>query len=389
MKPFPKILFIVFVLIVIGQPLELVASQNKGILTGYESLLEGSELESYWQQLSKEYSHVLPELEKNDFWSMVHSEGNISIKDWLKGFLRYFLYELMENGKLLATLMLLTLFCLLLQTIQNAFENQVVSKVAYAVVYIMLIIIALQSFQLATNYVLDTINLSKNFLIALLPLLLGLLASLGHLLTISFFHPIIIFLIHVSVFVVSKLIVPLFLLSAILQIVSTLNPEFKATKLANLMKNIGISIMGILLTVFLGVISVQGAASAIQDGVAMKTAKFVTGNFIPVIGRLFTDATDTVLSATILIKNAIGLIGVAILIGIVMFPAIKILVISIMYKVTTAVLQPVGDGPVIECLDIIGKHILYLFAALLLVSFMFFFTIVILIIASNLTIMVR
>ncbi len=187
MKPFPKILFIVFVLIVIGQPLELVASQNKGILTGYESLLEGSELESYWQQLSKEYSHVLPELEKNDFWSMVHSEGNISIKDWLKGFLRYFLYELMENGKLLATLMLLTLFCLLLQTIQNAFENQVVSKVAYAVVYIMLIIIALQSFQLATNYVLDTINLSKNFLIALLPLLLGLLASLGHLLTISFF----------------------------------------------------------------------------------------------------------------------------------------------------------------------------------------------------------
>ncbi|WP_347834111.1 hypothetical protein [Gracilibacillus sp. JCM 18860] len=139
----------------------------------------------------------------------------------------------------------------------------------------------------------------------------------------------------------------------------------------------------------MGVISVQGAASAIQDGVAMKTAKFVTGNFIPVIGRLFTDATDTVLSATILIKNAIGLIGVAILIGIVMFPAIKILVISIMYKVTTAVLQPVGDGPVIECLDIIGKHILYLFAALLLVSFMFFFTIVILIIASNLTVMVR
>lgn len=209
-------------------------------------------MESYWQQLSKEYSHVLPELEKNDFWSMVHSEGNISIKDWLKGFLRYFLYELMENGKLLATLMLLTLFCLLLQTIQNAFENQVVSKVAYAVVYIMLIIIALQSFQLATNYVLDTINLSKNFLIALLPLLLGLLASLGHLLTISFFHPIIIFLIHVSVFVVSKLIVPLFLLSAILQIVSTLNPEFKATKLANLMKNIGISIMGDSINCFLG-----------------------------------------------------------------------------------------------------------------------------------------
>ncbi|GAE91240.1 stage III sporulation protein AE [Gracilibacillus boraciitolerans JCM 21714] len=162
----------------------------------------------------------------------------------MKGFLRYFLYEIVENGKLLATLMLLTLFCLLLQTIQNAFENQVVSKVAYAIVYVMLIIIALKSFQLASSYVLETVEMAKNFLIALLPLLLGLLASLGHLVTISFFHPIIIFLIHASVFIISKIVLPLFLISAILQIVSTISPEYKATKLANLIKNIAISLMG-------------------------------------------------------------------------------------------------------------------------------------------------
>ncbi|QGH34897.1 stage III sporulation protein AE [Gracilibacillus salitolerans] len=355
----------------------------------YQQMIEGSELEGYWDYLGDEYQDALPELNKENIWSIVKGEGSLSIKEWLEGFLRFFFYEIVENGKLLATLMLLTLFCLVLQTIQNAFEKQVVSKVAYAIVYTMLIIIALKSFQLASSYVLDTVEMAQNFLISLLPLLLGILASLGHLVTISFFHPIIIFLIHTSVFVISKIVIPLILISAILQIVSTISTEYKATKLANLIKNIAISLMGILLTVFLGVISVQGAASAIQDGIAMKTAKFVTGNFIPVIGRIFTDATDTVLSATILIKNGIGMIGVVILIGIVLFPAIKIFTISLMYKVATAILQPIGDGPVIECLDIIGKHILYLFAALLLVTFMFFFTIVILIISSNLTMMVR
>ncbi|MFD2658374.1 stage III sporulation protein AE [Gracilibacillus thailandensis] len=355
----------------------------------YQQMIEGSELEGYWDYLGDQYNDALPELNKENLWSMVKGDGNLSIKEWLKGFLRFFFYEIVENGKLLGTLILLTLFCLVLQTIQNAFERQVVSKVAYAIVYTMLIIMALHSFQLATNYVLDTVDMAQSFLIALLPMLLGILASLGHLVTISFFHPIIIFLIHTSVFVISKVVIPLILISAILQIVSTISTEYKATKLANLIKNIAISLMGILLTVFLGVISVQGAASAIQDGIAMKTAKFVTGNFIPVIGRIFTDATDTVLSATILIKNGIGMIGVVILIGIVLFPAIKIFTISLMYKVATAILQPVGDGPVIECLDIIGKHILYLFAALLLVTFMFFFTIVILIISSNLTMMVR
>ncbi len=355
----------------------------------YQQMIEGSELEGYWDYLGDEYQDALPELNKENIWSIVKGEGSLSIKEWLEGFLRFFFYEIVENGKLLATLMLLTLFCLVLQTIQNAFEKQVVSKVAYAIVYTMLIIIALKSFQLASSYVLDTVEMAQNFLISLLPLLLGILASLGHLVTISFFHPVIIFLIHTSVFVISKIVIPLILISAILQIVSTISTEYKATKLANLIKNIAISLMGILLTVFLGVISVQGAASAIQDGIAMKTAKFVTGNFIPVIGRIFTDATDTVLSATILIKNGIGMIGVVILIGIVLFPAIKIFTISLMYKVATAILQPIGDGPVIECLDIIGKHILYLFAALLLVTFMFFFTIVILIISSNLTMMVR
>ncbi|WP_163537746.1 stage III sporulation protein AE [Gracilibacillus sp. YIM 98692] len=356
---------------------------------GYQSLIEGSQLEAYWDELGNQYQDVLPEIEKRSLWDMVRNQSEVTLETWIKGFLRYFFYEILENGKLLATLMLLTLFCLLLQTIQNAFERQVVSKVAYAIVYIMLIMIALQSFQLATRYVIETIDMAKSFLIALLPLLLGILASLGHLLTISFFHPIIIFLINTSVLIISKIVIPLFLISAILQIVSTISPQYKANKLANLIKNVGISLMGILLTVFLGVISVQGAASAIQDGITMKTAKFVTGNFIPVIGRIFTDATDTVLSATILIKNGIGMVGVVILIAIVMFPAIKIFAICLMYKITTAVLQPIGDGPVIECLDIIGKHILYLFAALLLVSFMFFFTIVILIVSSNLTMMVR
>lgn len=375
-------------LLIISLPINVTAS-TPDYTENYKSIVEDSDLESYWQQIGDEYNNYFPEISKESLWSFIKGDNKISLTSWVKGALRYFFYEIIENGKLLATLMLLTIFSILLQTIQNAFENQTVSKVAYAVVYIMLIIIALKSFQLTSNYVIETIDMARSFLVALIPLLLGILASLGHLVTISFFHPIIILLINSSVLIISNLVIPLFLISFILQIVSTISTEYKATKLANLIKNIAISIMGILLTVFLGVISVQGAASAIQDGIAMKTAKFVTGNFIPVIGRLFTDATDTVLSATILIKNGIGIVGVVILVGIVLFPAIKILVISIIYKITTAILQPLGDGPVIECLDIIGKHILYLFAALLLVTFMFFFTIVILIISSNVTMMVR
>ncbi len=165
---------------------------------------------------------------------------------------------------------------------------------------------------------------------------------------------------------------PLLFLSALLIIVSSLSENHKVTHLADLFRSVGMGMLGVFLTIFLGVLSVQGAASAIQDGVAMKTAKFVTGNFIPVVGRTFTDAADTVLSASLLLKNAVGIVGVAIIIFIAIFPAIKIFVIALIYKVVAAVLQPIADGPIITSLNTISKYIVYILACLLAVTLMFF-----------------
>ena len=74
---------------------------------------------------------------------------------------------------------------------------------------------------------------------------------------------------------------------------------------------------------------------------------------------------------------------------IVAFPAIKILMIAFIYKFSAAILQPLGGGPIITCLDIIGKSIIYVFAALAIVSLMFFLSITVIVAAGNLTVMVR
>lgn len=143
------------------------------------------------------------------------------------------------------------------------------------------------------------------------------------------------------------------------------------------------------MTVFLGVISVQGISTAVADGIGIRTAKFVTGNFIPVIGRMFTDAADTVIGASLLLKNTVGIAGVAILLIITAFPAIKVLLIALVYKLAAAVLQPLGGGPIIKCLDVISKNIIFVFAALAIVSLMFFLTVTVIVAAGNVTMMVR
>ncbi|WP_053364061.1 stage III sporulation protein AE [Bacillus sp. FJAT-27251] len=351
--------------------------------------LQIDELQQFWSDILTEYGGFLPESQKGSLDDFIKGEKEFSLKDWLTGIVKFMFHEFVANGKLLGSLVLLTIFSIFLQTLQNSFEKSTVSKVAYAIVFMVLIIIALNSFHVVMDYTNKAIETMIQFILALIPLLLALIAASGGLVSASFFHPVILFLMNTSGMFIQYVVLPLLLLSAILSIVSILTEHYKVTQLAGLLRNWSIGLLGLFLTVFLGVISVQGAATAVSDGIAIKTAKFITGNFIPVIGRVFTDAADTVISASVLLKNTVGLAGVVILLFIAAFPAVKILLISFIYKFAAAILQPLGGGPVIACLDVISKAILYVFAALAIVSLMFFLSITVIVAAGNLTMMVR
>jgi stage III sporulation protein AE len=250
-------------------------------------------------------------------------------------------------------------------------------------------ILAINSFHVAITYATDAINSMIHFMIALLPLLLALLASIGSIASSALFHPLIIFLVNTSGILVNQFVLPLLFFSAVLGMVSTLSDQYKVSKLADFFRNIAVGLLGIFMTVFLGVISVQGASTAATDGLTIRTAKFIAGNFIPVVGKMFTDATDTVMSASILLKNTVGVTGLGILFMICVFPLLKVLSLGIIFNLSAAILQPLGGGPIIECLSIIGKAVMYVFAALALVSLMFFLAVTLMVAASNLSFMMR
>jgi stage III sporulation protein AE len=362
-------------------PQELVDAQLK--------TMDLTELKQYWEDIQSKYGGFLPESQKGSLYDFVKGDKKFTFKDWTQGILKFLFHEFVVNGKLLGSLILLTIFSMFLQSMQNAFESSTISKVAYSIVYMVLVIIALNSFHIVIEYTNEAIGSMISFVLALIPLLLALIASSGGIISAAFFHPVILFLMNISGMFMQYVILPLLFLSTLLSIVSTMSDQYKVTQLAQLLRNWSIGLMGLFLTIFLGVISVQGASTAITDGVAIRTAKFVTGNFIPVIGRIFTDAADTVVSASGLLKNSVGIAGVAILLIIVAFPAIKILMIAFIYKIAAAVLQPLGGGPVIKCLDIISKSVIYVFAALGIVSLMFFLSITVIVAAGNLTMMMR
>ncbi len=353
------------------------------------SSMQLDEIKQYWDSISREYGGFLPESQKGTFLEFVKGEKEFSIKGYMIGLLKFMFHELVVHGKLLGTLILLTVFSMLLQSIQNAFDRSAISKVAYGIIYMVLIILALNSFHVAISYATEAIDSMLSFMIALIPLLLALMATVGSIASVAFFHPVILFLVNTSGLLIKNFVLPLLFLSALLSIVSTMSEHHKVTQLAKLLRNISMGALAFFFTVFLGVMSVQGATAAVADGITIKTAKFITGNFIPVVGRMFTDATDTVMSASILLKNSVGIIGALLLLLLAIFPAIKVLILAFIYSMAAALLQPLGGGPIVESLGIIGKSVMFIFAALMTVSIMFFLAITIIIAAGNVTLMVR
>lgn len=365
------------------------ATVSDSVVQSQVERLDLSKVEQFWKDLMTNYKGYLPGSEQQGIVSLMMSQDEFSVKQAFIGLLKYLFHELLVNGKLLGMIIIITVFATILETMQNAFEKNTVSKTAYAISYLVLIILAINSFRLAIGYAQDAISDMVSFMLALMPMVLALLAAMGNITSAAMFHPLIIFMVNISGTIISKVIFPLLFLSAVLAIVSSFSDKYKVTQLANLLRNISLGLLGIFLTVFLGIISVQGATSAVADGITIRTAKYVTSNFVPVVGRMFSDATDTVLGASLLVKNAVGVVGVIILIFLCAFPAIKIFTLALVYNLSSAIMQPLGNSPIISCLSTIGKNLIFVFAALATVCLMFFLAITIIITAANISVMVR
>jgi stage III sporulation protein AE len=351
--------------------------------------LHTDQVEQYWNTLMKDYGGYFPESKTPSFMELLLGTKGFSMSNLFKGIFSYFFHEVLVSGKLIASIVILTVFSMLLETLQSSFEKNAVSKLGYSIAYMVLIIIAINSFSVAIGYAKTAISSMIEFMFAVVPLLLTLLASMGNVTSVAILHPLIVFMINSVGTAIYVFVFPLLFFSTVLHIVSSLSERYKVTQLANLLRTVSMGLLGIFVTVFLGVISVQGTTGAIRDGVTIRTAKYITGNFVPVVGRLFSDATETVIGASLLVKNAIGLTGVVIIILLCAFPAIKILTLAFIYNLSAAIMQPLGDSPIITCLQTIGKSMVYVFAALAAVGLMFFLAITIMITVSNVSVMMR
>ncbi|MCR3922165.1 MAG: stage III sporulation protein AE [Firmicutes bacterium] len=389
MKKLGTVLLLIFILLVLIASVS--AESVDEMVQEQVEQLEMRDIEAFWEELQRESGEYLPDFAWQDILSWFRpGEGQgLSISEVFTGLWRFLWRELYYNLNLLGKLLFLAVIAALLKNLEKAFNNDSIAALTQAVVYLALFTIAMQSFAVAVGLGRDTVTSMVEMILAVIPLLLALLASLGSLASATLFRPLIIFAVNFFATFTRDVIFPLIYLTTILSIVNYFSPRVTVSKLADLLKNAAVWGMGLSMTIFTGLLSIHGIASTVGDAVTIRTAKFMSSAFLPVVGGMLSDAIETVAGATLILKSTVHIAGILVLFYMVVFPLIKILALVFIYKLAAALIQPLGETNICDSLNTMGNCLALVFAAVAIVSVIFYLAITIISGAANASFMLR
>ena len=301
-----------------------------------------------------------------------NGEGNLSLKTLSNATTSFLFKEVKTALSFSISIIVVAIMCSLIKNLQSAFSSEGISNIAFFACYSILIIILSKSFLVSINIATDIIKGLSNFMAAILPVLVMMIGSIGGFAQAATMDPIIIGATLIIPRIYTTIIIPLILISFVLDFTNNISNEFKIGNLCKLTKQITIWIQGIILTIFIGLLTVRGITSSTIDAVTLKTAKFAIDNFIPIVGKAFSDAIASVAGYSLIIKNAVSSIGLIIIVIMMLYPIIKLLLITFVYKLTAAVIEPISDKRITSSLTSAGNSLILLMSCVLSVSLMFF-----------------
>ena len=336
------------------------------------------EFYKYIDKLDTEYE-ILNNFNIKDYIKnyMETGKGDFSIKNLSKGIGSFLMKEVKVTLKLMISLIVLAIISSLIKNLQDSFSNMNISNIAFYACYAVMIMLLTKTFLVSLELAKETIQGLADFMLVLLPVLVVLLTTAGGVAQAAIMDPVVIGAVVMIPRIYIDVLIPLILMGLVLVFVNNLSDEHKIDGICRMFKQVIYWIQGIILTVFIGILTIRGISSNTIDAVALKTAKFAIDNFVPIVGKAFSDALTTMAGYSLILKNAISTVGLIIIIVLVLFPIVKMVMMIFTYKMSAALIEPIGDKRIVNCINFAGDSLVLIMATMLSLSLMFFITIAI------------
>lgn len=235
----------------------------------------------------------------------------------------------------------------------GVFEKSQIAEISFYMMYLLLFAVLIKAFFEISQLTAETLDKILSFMKVLLPTYFVAATFAAGSITAAGFYELTLILITVVQYILKYVILPGVNLYVLFLLLNNLQSEEYLSKMAELLHLFISWVLKTLLAVVIGVQTVQclimPAVDALKNTVLHKTS-----GAIPVIGNIFNAVSEVVVGSAVLLKNAVGVAGLIVILVICLSPLIKLVIFSFLYKLLAAIVQPVSEKRMIECISSIG-----------------------------------
>lgn len=350
MKKYRAIIVIIIFLFIM--PENVMATESTDTEMTEESMLQAI-LE---QMDAEEMDRCLKELFPNEslnFQKMVMTIVKGDLKSTIKniGHLLFDeLFLILKTSKKSIFMMITTAsLAAIYKQITIVFEEEQMLKNGYYVFTMLMVMLCFGTFIVIFQWIEVMIRRMVRFMAVFYPLFFIFVAiSKGSISAVSFYE-LALFLIYIVEFLVGKVFMGFIQVYMMISLVNQLMGEGRLTKLCEFFETmISWGIKSTLAGV-IGLSIVQGMISPSLDQV--KRSVVTKGiEAIPGVGNVIGGSAETLLALASLIKNGVGIGGVIICFFLCMIPLSQIALASLMFHLIAAILEPVSDESISNCI---------------------------------------
>ena len=257
--------------------------------------------------------------------------------------------------------------------------NNIVHFVCYGLV-IMLVTMTIKQVCVLTS---NSLTSMKNQMDVIFPLLMTLLTAIGSVASVSIYNPLVAVLTNGVSVLFNNVMYPIFILSFVFVVLGHLTHTVKLKKINSFLSSTFKWLVGIIFTVFGTMLALQGISAGKSDALSVKLTKFTVKSYVPIIGGYISDGFDLICLSSMLIKNAVGVVGLLVIFGTILVPIITIVVLKLGLKLASGLTEPIGDSKISNFLDECSNVMIYPIVIILAVAFMYLITISLIISTAN------
>ncbi len=344
MKKIAAVFVIILVLTTFVSPTVGYADELSESIDEQLGQLDLEELEAYLKELETENGNFFQYSFYGEVKKILNGEMNVNYDDLLSalfGTLFSSVYELMP---MFLSVIAIAVFCGIFNVGKGDFLSDEIKNLIFFVCFSFVVLLLINVvFALIKNTKNAIENIAK-FNEIMSPVIFTLMAASGGAVSVSVYQPAVVFLSNGIVRIILNAVLPLSTLMMVFSVVSNLSLTTKLNRFIEFFGSLNKWLIGVSFTVFTFFLSVQGITAGGIDGISLRATKYAISNSVPIVGGYLKDGVDLVIAGSVLIKNAIGVVGIVAVFFVIVSPLLCIVSFQLLLKLTAAVIEPIGDG---------------------------------------------